>query len=69
MSVHERQKWLRGGRCHSTWTPRDPEPGGSAEAQVVDLRGDAVAEPRLAEAELGEDGLGKDPIVKGGETF
>lgn len=61
------------GYCN-TWTPRYPA-GGAANARVVDLRSDAVAKPRpeirraMAEAEVGDDGLGEDPIVTGGEAF
>lgn len=61
------------GYCN-TWTPRYPADG-AANARVVDLRSDAVAKPgpeirrAMAEAEVGDDGLGEDPIVTGGEAF
>lgn len=59
----------------SIWAPTYPSLSGSANALVVDLRSDAVTKPGLkmrramAEAELGDDGLGEDPIVNGGKLL
>lgn len=61
--------------CHNTWTPRYPGPGAAGNARVLDLRSDAVSKPRtamrraMAEAEVGDDGLGEDPIVNGGDYY
>ncbi|KAM4715568.1 threonine aldolase 1 [Anableps anableps] len=54
---------------YNSGKPGTPRPGGAAHVRVVDLRSDTVTKPGpamrqvMAEAEVGDDGMGEDPTV------